>query len=61
MFVYTIDVDECLSEEDDCHEFANCTNTIGSFICNCSDGFEGNGTICTGILCGNIIAFGNDY
>ena len=29
---------------------ANCSNTDGSFNCTCEDGFEGNGTSCTGMI-----------
>ena len=51
-FIYCIpfvtDIDEC-SELDmpPCDVNANCTNTIGSFICNCTVGYTGNGTTCT--------------
>ena len=27
---------------------ATCTDTDGSFYCNCTEGFEGNGTFCFG-------------
>ena len=37
MFVH-VDVDECQSENGGCEQ--NCTNTVGSFFCNCSDGFR---------------------
>ena len=33
------DVDEC-SIEDPC-AYGNCTNTIGSFVCDCEDGYTG--------------------
>ncbi|CAH1254189.1 SCUBE3 [Branchiostoma lanceolatum] len=36
-----VDVDEC--EVDPCHDIATCTNTAGSFICQCPDLYEGNG------------------
>ncbi len=38
----SLDIDEC--EIDVCDMNANCTNTIGSFICSCNMGFEGQGT-----------------
>ena len=44
----TAEIDEC-DGENDCHENANCTNTIGSYNCSCNDGFEGNSTHCQGI------------
>ena len=44
-----IDVDECASSEsNDCHPDASCNNTVGSYVCTCLSGFEGNGTFCTG-------------
>ena len=46
--VSALDVDECALNTDDCHQFANCTNTIGSFECRCNTGFEGNGVFCRG-------------
>lgn len=43
-----------------CHENANCTNTIGSYYCECWDGFRGDGYDCIDInecvennTCGN--------
>lgn len=44
------DIDECSEGLSDCHQFATCTNTIGSFDCKCMSGFEGDGRICIGIL-----------
>lgn len=42
-----IDQDEC---EDDslnrCDENANCTNTIGDYICTCNELFFGDGFMC---------------
>ena len=36
---------------DDCHDIGgNCTNTNGSFLCNCEHGFSGDGVSCQGIL-----------
>ena len=40
------DVNECLSLLHDCHQNATCTNTIGSYGCNCDTGFSGNGKQC---------------
>ena len=42
-----IDVDECNGNQA-CHESANCTNTIGSHVCDCQPGYTGNGQNCTG-------------
>ena len=45
---FTAEIDECAGEND-CHDNANCTNTVGSYNCSCNGGFEGNGTHCQGI------------
>ncbi|XP_023314938.1 multiple epidermal growth factor-like domains protein 8 isoform X2 [Trichogramma pretiosum] len=37
------DVDECVLELHDCHANAECTNTHGSFSCQCKRGFNGDG------------------
>lgn len=49
MFI-ALDIDECAEMTDNCHRESNatCTDTAGSFICNCSEGFNGTGTFCTG-------------
>ena len=42
------DKNECELAQDDCHSNATCHNVVGSFMCTCNDGFEGNGTSCIG-------------
>ena len=42
------DVNECSLNNNGCHQNATCSNTQGSFACNCHKGFSGNGTYCTG-------------
>ena len=37
------DIDECFDDTDDCVSNSNCTNTDGSFICQCGFGFVGDG------------------
>ncbi|XP_014282328.1 multiple epidermal growth factor-like domains protein 8 [Halyomorpha halys] len=37
------DVDECQQRLHDCHENAKCTNTHGSYSCQCKRGFIGDG------------------
>ena len=41
------DIDECELNIHDCHEFADCENSLGSFNCCCIENFEGNGTFCS--------------
>lgn len=50
MFLSSIfpDVDECLSGEHQCSEFAQCHNLIGSHNCVCNHGFSGDGWNCSG-------------
>jgi hypothetical protein len=46
-FFNCLDVDECLQSS--CSTNALCQDTIGSFLCNCSAGFFGDGHFCEGI------------
>ncbi|KAJ1494346.1 hypothetical protein T484DRAFT_1765703, partial [Baffinella frigidus] len=43
--------DECNADSENsshtCHASANCTDTQGSFTCECTPGFVGNGTACS--------------
>ena len=32
----------------DCHVNAECTNTNGSYTCNCNNGYDGDGISCQG-------------
>ena len=41
------DIDECKGNHS-CHVNATCTNTNGSYLCECHPGFNGNGQNCTG-------------
>ena len=43
-----IDINECTANATHCDVKATCTNTIGSFTCQCNLGYEGNGTHCVG-------------
>jgi len=45
----SVDIDECMTDMDDCHANATCNNTFGSFECTCDSGFEGNGVNCTNV------------
>ena len=42
------DINECTTNTHNCHDNANCTNTNGSFACECWNGFTGDGKNCTG-------------
>ena len=41
------DIDECKGNHS-CHVNATCTNTNGSYVCECRPGFNGNGQNCKG-------------
>ena len=43
------DIDECASDSDLCDENTVCTNTAGSYSCNCSEGYERKDQQCTGL------------
>ena len=47
-FFNVIDDNECDGGSHNCHSQAQCTNTDGSFKCNCTTGWQGNGSACTG-------------
>ena len=42
-------INECDLNTHNCNNNAKCFNANGLFVCNCSDGFSGNGIICEGI------------
>lgn len=66
-------VDECEEGEDNCAPEAVCRDTPGSFECDCGEGYEGNGTVCTdtdgcdpnpcyaGVACTDVAAPGEGY
>ena len=45
-----LDINECTRREDTCSDFAQCSNTIGSFECSCLPGYQGDGRVCRGQL-----------
>ena len=47
-FFVDLDTNECTEGKHDCDVNAECNNTLGSYKCTCKDGYEGNGTNCTG-------------
>ena len=58
-FFSLTDVNECEVGEDNCHTFASCNDTDGSYYCLCNEGFSGDGVTCTGIY--DTIAIINHY
>ena len=40
------DIDECTRDDHECHQDAECINTVGSYNCSCNLGFEGDGNNC---------------
>ena len=42
------DVNECNEESHKCSPQAICKNEIGSYRCDCKDGFKGDGYVCSG-------------
>ena len=46
----TSDIDECSADSSPCDENADCTNSDGSYSCTCKQGFNGDGTLCDGLL-----------
>ena len=45
-FLY-LDIDECMVAKP-CHANATCRNTVGSYKCDCNEGFLGDGENCQG-------------
>ncbi len=46
--IYFLDVNECTDAPDTCDVNAVCTNTVGSYTCDCNVGYSGDGLDCTG-------------
>ena len=45
------DINECSSSAtNNCHQYADCHNSDGSFHCTCRSGYSGDGSSCTGTL-----------
>ena len=51
------DVDECTLNTDNCDINAECTNTVGSFECDCNSGFSGDGVTCSGNDCVDLFIY----
>jgi len=54
VIVYDVEVIACLSDVDECAESrevcmeGRCRNTVGSYVCDCEDGFTVQHGVCTG-------------
>ncbi|XP_073822838.1 cartilage oligomeric matrix protein-like [Musca autumnalis] len=46
-----VDINECETDSEICEENSVCVNTVGSYKCNCREGYILNGTECTLIVC----------
>ena len=57
-FHFTADIDECCSNNT-CHVNATCSNTPGSFVCSCNEGFEpsADGSECEGLYIFQLILY----
>ena len=42
------DVNECNDGNHNCSANATCINEMGSYTCDCKDGFSGDGYVCIG-------------
>lgn len=55
------DIDECSTGLSSCNLLlATCFNVPGSFICQCHEGFSGDGLVCTGNIRATSISFITD-
>ena len=49
VYLFHLDIDECLTGTDNCPSNSICLNTPGSFSCQCITGFKLIGGICVGM------------
>ena len=49
-YPFCVDIDECVTSTHNCSESADCTNTNGSFTCQCKEGYTGDGIECGGMI-----------
>jgi len=43
-----VDIDECVTNTDECSSRATCYHSEGSYYCTCNAGYTGDGFTCTG-------------
>lgn len=43
-----LDIDECITGNYSCSMYSKCTNTVGSYKCDCLGGYYGDGNTCKG-------------
>lgn len=48
LFLFSSDVDECVSGQHLCPAQSVCLNTGGSYVCNCKPGYSRHGNTCVG-------------
>ena len=58
-FYSMTDVDECSTIPDICGDNSTCTNTDGSYECECDDGYEMFGNRCLGKILNFLAALGS--
>jgi len=54
------DIDECELGINNCHENSTCVDVVGSFVCICNNGFDGDGVNCTSKRFLHILAKGGN-
>ena len=47
-YYHGVDIDECMEGTGNCDVNAECINSIPLYSCECSSGYDGNGTVCEG-------------
>jgi hypothetical protein len=48
LLIPLLDINECSTGTHTCDQNGDCSNTVGSFTCQCRNGFTGNGQVCAG-------------
>ena len=48
MNLFFLDINECKSANP-CDDNASCSNNVGSYVCQCNNGFVGDGKTCSDI------------